>query len=117
MNLAEMLIKIIEDSTKLKPEQRIYARMQLKDAILNNRLILIKNNEGFKGFLTYLTTDTGTFINNLFILKEFRNKNNLIYLRKILKNLFDKNKIIYWKNHKKNLDVKFKNEVLNEANR
>jgi hypothetical protein len=92
---------MINQGVKLSPFEIIEVEHQVKEAIERGRFKTIIRNGKMIGFFTWSVGEKGVFINNMFILKEFRNKGNLLYLRELFKNkMFPNCKCFYWKNRK-----------------
>jgi hypothetical protein len=92
---------IINQGVKLNPFEIIEVERQFKEAFEKGRFKTIIRNGKMIGFFTWQVTDGKVFINNMFILKEFRDKGNLLYLRRLFKGImFPGCKCFYWKNRK-----------------
>ena len=92
---------ILGQGVKLNPFEIIEVERQIKEAIEKERFKAVIKDRKVIGFFTWSVGEKGVFINNMFILKEFRNKGNLLYLRELFKNkMFPNCKCFYWKNRK-----------------
>ena len=78
---------------------------EIKGCILGRRFEFIKKGDIVIGFFTWHYKDDKILINNMCILPIFRNRNNLLFLRKYLRSkLYNYNKF-YWENRKKQKEV------------
>ena len=74
-------------------------KQNIQKAIQNNKIHFIERNGQTIGFHTWEEKGDKIFINNLWIEKAYRNKDNLLSLRKYFRNMY-LGKIHYWRNRK-----------------
>lgn len=84
----------------LSLKQKIQSGRQFTQAANDDRLFILEKDRNAIGFFTWDKTQDGVFMNNMFILPTFRNKSNLLYIRKIFRGAFPDAKKFYWKNRK-----------------
>ena len=77
-------------------------RHQLTEAILKKRFYFLIKDKNVIGFYTLQEGWGKVLINNLYIPICYRNRNNLLHLRKMFKNKYGTLEHIYWKNRNKN---------------
>lgn len=95
-----LLDAILKDSPDISDEQCDDFIVQIRDAIKENRIVFIKKMNIPIGFLVHSTKNFKTFINNLFIFKKFRNKSNLLSMRKYLRDKINSSEY-KWENNKR----------------
>lgn len=109
--IVESLIKIIlEQDVKLKEDKKKEVIQQINNAFYDRTFRFLVKEGRTIGFFTwfkkYREDGIHIFINNMCILKEYKNKNNLLHLRKILmKDIYPNAVCFSWYNRKKNKSI------------
>jgi hypothetical protein len=93
------LLNLIEEDIDLKSDDREKIRLSLQEAVQTDTLRFIYRDNIPVGFYSWKVYSKGIFINNLFILKGYRNRDNLLYLRNWFREKMVNGKF-YWKNRK-----------------
>lgn len=105
MILANAILDVIrKQGVDLAPGKAFQVKRLIGEALRDSRFRFIEKEGKTIGFFTWIPQDGGVFFNNLFILKQYRNSKNMIYLRGIFREKFHGQKF-YWKNRKKNKEV------------
>jgi hypothetical protein len=106
---AQAFVDLMSNSgVEMTPDKRLQVRRQIKEAIIEGRLILIEVSKAVIGFFTFQKRSDGIFINNLFIVENFRNSKNMLHIRKLFRDRFPDVKKFFWKNRKHNRETSFK---------
>jgi len=101
--IADNCIQILfKAGMALSLEKMCEVREQIIEAVDKKQFYLFKKNNEPAGFFTWQVRDKEVWINNLFILPEFRGKENLLPLYKFFRSKYPDAKLFYWKNHKRN---------------
>ena len=77
-------------------------KKEIEDAIIDGRFEFLKKGDTIIGFYVWHNKDGQIFINNMCVLKMYRDKNNLLPLRKYLRDKLKKHNEFCWKNRKHN---------------
>lgn len=90
---------------------KVQLKQELKEAIEDNKFDFIRKDGREIGFLTWIipnNVDLVIYINNLYIEDGFRNRTNLLFLRKYFKEKYPTCKMFYWHKNKTQGYVYFK---------
>ena len=91
----------------MKIQDEDYLRAELKESLDKGNFSFIFNPKSGQdiGFFTWLIMKKGNlpciYVNNMCVLKEFRNKDNLLFLRHFFREKYPHMEFTYWKNEKK----------------
>jgi len=96
--IEDTLIEIILKEVDLSEEKISTVKQEIREAIENNGFESVIKKGKYIGFFTWFDKNGDIFINNMFILKQYRNFSNFLYLRDYFKKM-NKNDY-YWKNRK-----------------
>jgi hypothetical protein len=95
----EILVKIMkDDGVPISAEDREKVIHDIDTAIDNNHIIFLNRANTFIGFVTYIPRETDILLNYCFVYRRFRNKANLIGLRKLFRSMSNKFK---WKSRRR----------------
>jgi len=96
------LLNLITKDTRLDKDIYREVRKELDNAIKSNNLfILHKKDKVPIGFFTLIPNGKSVLINNMLVLKQYRNSHNLLNLRKFIRERYP-NKEYVWKRRKDN---------------
>ncbi len=75
-------------------------KQNIQEAISDHRIHYLERDGKTIGFHTWEEKGDKIFINNLWIEEQYRNKNNLLSLRKYFRDMYS-GKVHYWRNRKR----------------
>jgi len=101
--IPDFMYGILEGSTEGKIDE--YVKVEIEDAILNGTFEFLKKGNQIIGFYTYFDNNGEILINNMCVMKQFRDKNNLLPLRKYLRNKLKQYNKFRWKNRKSSKEL------------
>jgi len=87
----------ISQGLRLPYNKLLEVRRQIREAIAGHRFSFVEKDNQIIGFFTWQEKERGIFINNMLVLKQFRNKDNFLYIRKMLRDKYPSAKCYYWK--------------------
>lgn len=90
---------------------KVQLKEELQEAVREHRFSFIKKNGIDIGFFTWIipnSVDLVIYINNLYIEEPFRNRFNLLFLRRYFKNKYPNCSMFYWHKYKTQSYVYFK---------
>lgn len=99
------LVEIILEEVGLSEERIATVKREVKKAVENNGFEFVIKKGKCIGFFTWFDKSGDIFINNMFILKEYRTNSNFLYLRDYFKKM-NKNDY-YWRDRKKGGWIRF----------
>lgn len=101
--IADNCIRILNQSgIALSITKFIEVRNQIIEALESKQFHLYKKNGQPAGFFTWQIQDKEVLLQNLFILPQFRGKDNFFSLRKFFRSKYPDAKLFYYKNHRRN---------------
>ena len=75
-------------------------KQNIREAIKDNRIHWLEKNGKTIGFHTWEDEGDRIFINNMWIKEEYRDKDNLLNLRKYFRQMYPSGKSFYWNKRK-----------------
>lgn len=100
MTMGRQLLEVmLEDGVSVPSEERDKVIIALDKAINDKKIYWIGNRQGIIGFATYKDKVDKIFLDYCFIYKEFRDRCNLLSLRKFFREIHDN---FAWKSRKRN---------------
>ncbi len=101
--ITDICVNILKDNIRdMDIGQEFLVRMEIDEALLENRFVWVMYEEKPVGFLIWKETDKGILFGNCCILREFRHKDSLMGIRKHFKG-----KRLFWRNRRRQREVSY----------
>lgn len=103
LSIADNCIQIfLKDGIALSLEKMLEVRGQIAEALEKKQFKLVIKEGKPAGFFTWQVSGDEVFINNMFILRQYRGKDNFFAFRRFFREKYPDTKLFYWQNRKKN---------------
>jgi len=96
-----LLKRMLEEGAEIPERQFDEVATEIDEAIAEKHFHIVRKDSKVIGFFTLFFKDNKLFINNCIIYQQFRDKNNLLYMRKYFRENF-KDWRFFWESKKNN---------------